>query len=526
MIELQLAFRKGIDNNYYGAVIQQYTDFYNYFNANFPTSKRVSIKKSDPGLLRNQVGYLTHNEHPVVENNTAPRLAPIQMSGDAVTRLLSLVIANAGGGVPYQVEVFDERRLVITFSRDFPPEGCLSAFAIQNMLVNLQASYNPGKDSKTAGPSFSCQGCMSSFPEEKFLTDVPVSTGKKLRLCKTCSANTTPCEECGFNEPNCKVTRAIRISDETGENERYYICTKCRSGHVKCPSCAHFFNRNREPMCPCRIKSDFKPHIQAHNADVLDFYPKDAYCNELFGVELEVGTPNKNRRLFTEIADTTTEMVVNDAILKYDSSIDWINKQEQIPNVFKGFEIVTRPMLYKNTVRFLKNFCKGRHPLLRSWEVGTCGLHIHVSKACLRPFEIGKVLCFVNNKANRGFIKMIAKREDKRFAKFIPKRILDYNNHTLGPNNIPVEHYEAVNTSKPYTIEFRIFRGTLNPHTVLSYVQFVKSLIDFVRIAKKDDLDYKKYVDFLFATEKSSFRELKRRLQSENMKEIREEGEV
>lgn len=381
-----------------------------------------------------------------------------------------------------------------------------------NYVRSVADAELAARDTKTPR----CKFCATpASPTRKVTT----SDGTEVELCERCSSTRT-CGICSFDEPRFLTSQGIRMNDDTGKNDALYVCQKCVRGLRHCKNCGKYYDHKEYEVCPCLVRMDFKGLIKAFNADVLEYCQMDVHSNELFGVELEVGTLNKNRRMFSEIASSTEELIQNNAILVYDSSIDYINKNDGVENAYKGFEVVTRPMAYKNIVRFLRHFCKSKHALLRSWEVGTCGIHIHVSKACLSRIEIGKILLFVNNKGNRKFIKMIAKREDKRFAKFLTKTIMDYrkNDHSC--------HYEAINTSKPHTIEFRIFRGTLNIPTIISYLQFVKSLIDFVRITEKDSLTYDRYTDFLMRTERSQFRELKARIKSENLKEIEEKDEI
>lgn len=533
MIALALKFTKSAKNgSIYCDIEQNYT---NYFTVSNPPNYIIN----DPSFLIAQIKHLI-KESCKTEFSSTKASNPIKLSNAYLIYILDLILLYVSKcGIHCKVYI-ENSIITMTFrlANNPPWDGAtnnisnysiteileiisalLPTHNVDNSMTKLPNPKNPNK------PAHLCDYCRTEFTTTKSLATVPISTGETKKLCGNC-LRTDLCQVCKFKEPRFLMAGAIKIRDDTGQNQQFLICLKCTHEHKACAHCGRHFNFKEDGICPCQVRSDFKSYIREHNADVLSFYPMDSYSNELFGVEIECGTLNQNRRRFKEIASTTLDAVNRNAILKYDSSIDWINKNEGVNNDYKGFEVVTRPMVYKNSMRFLKNFCKGRHPLLRSWEVATCGLHIHVSKSCLRPFDIGKILEFVNNKGNRSFIKMIAKREDKRFAKFVTKKILDYQNNTPGGNGVTQEHYEAVNVSKPYTIEFRIFRGTLNPQTVASYLQFVKSLVDFVKVTPRSGLTHYNYKQYLFSTEKSRFRELKHRIESENTNEIKKDGEI
>lgn len=438
-----------------------------------------------------------------------------------------IIDVSAVENTPYTTEYNAYHIMVTINSEVHGPVFTNSKTAIKHIFnlaksdVNVPPPDYIAKGKKSSKHKFSCHRCQAGAEKESQLSKTETSTGETILLCELCVPKYV-CDRCGFHEPRYLCKTLIEISEITGQNIKSRVCGKCGDGYQRCHhGCGSYFDvKAYNHECPCQIGHNFKNYIKEHNADVLSYYEADKYADEMFGIEIEAGTLNKNRAKFNAIAGETIELVGNNAILKYDSSIDWVNKQEQVDNDYKGFEVVTRPMVYKNALRFLREFCKNRHPLLRSWEVGTCGLHIHVSKACLSSFEIGKILLFINNKGNRKFIKMIAKREDKRFAKFLTKKIMDYKNMS------PDCHYEAINTSKKHTIEFRIFRGTLNSKTVVSYLQFVKSVIEFVRVTSLEDLNPGKYTEFLFSTERSSYRELKDRIRLENTKEIDGRDEI
>lgn len=365
-------------------------------------------------------------------------------------------------------------------------------------------------------------GCFDSksHPQGAPLNKVKDETNNKtLTLCPSCSPTTT-CSHCkkvgiikGFNG-------VLQINEEGKDiKTKNTHCSACILNHKNCGHCGNYFDPTIYKKCPCRLPKTFKGHIYPYNENVLNHLPMDEGCKELYGLEIEVGVSVKYRPEYLDVLTHSFELVKDDAIILYDSSIDYINKNEGIENVFKGFEIVTRPLTYKNMNKFIRNLSKNRNSLLRSWEVGTTGVHIHVSKQYLSNMDIGKMLVFTSDKKNRKFIKMIAKREDAKYAKFVPRTLADFNDSS------PECHYYAINTNKPNTIEIRIFRGTLNENTLISYLQFVKSLIEYVKTNNVSDLSYVNYLEWLIP-QTSEYPELIERIRNENFDVIEEAGQI
>ena len=164
-------------------------------------------------------------------------------------------------------------------------------------------------------------------------------------------------------------------------------------------------------------------------------------------------------------------------------------------------------MTGKHTKQFIQKLCKKHHKLLESWEVETTGLHIHVSRNSLTKMQIGKILVFINHPKNRDLVNFIARRENRRYARLSAKKITDCY------DNSPECHYNAINTNKNDTIEFRIFRGSINYETVISYLEFVIAVIEFITVSSSEKLENPNdFLDWLNSTNESQFRSLKKRL--------------
>lgn len=365
-----------------------------------------------------------------------------------------------------------------------------------------------------------CEKCVSKLTKCHICSNLVDKTtknisslGEETEVCKRCLQYFN-CKKCKFHELTIYAKHLFYI-DKAGGTQHYQICGKCSKESTYCKSCNHLYPSDY-PKCPCKIPSDFRKMILPYNADVTQLLSIDMDCE--IGMEIEVGVACYNRIKYEEIYSHTQDIVKNDAITVFDRSIDEVDTERHIPNTFRGFEIVTRPMGYRNMIRFINNLTEKRHEYLRSWDVKTAGIHIHYNRALLSKTEIGKLLVFINDENNRYMVRHIARRENPRYARLRPKRIVDYSDVSREC------HYDAINTNKPHTIEFRIFRGSLKKETILSYIQFVYSAIEFVRNTASEDLTHLEYLRWLGTTNKSSYRELKDRVSTLGIEDQLEVG--
>ena len=119
----------------------------------------------------------------------------------------------------------------------------------------------------------------------------------------------------------------------------------------------------------------------------------------LLATEIEVERRNDCSSNIAEMVSTTMN---NFALCKHDGSLN------------NGFEIVSAPATISALKEGWTKFCEANYSdQLSSWHTGTCGMHIHVDRTSLTPLEIGKLLVFVNGKANSKFMEAIAGRDSR-----------------------------------------------------------------------------------------------------------------
>jgi len=121
-------------------------------------------------------------------------------------------------------------------------------------------------------------------------------------------------------------------------------------------------------------------------------------------------------------------------------------------------------------------------------------MHVHVSRAPLTYLQIGKILVFVNHPGNKKFIEHIAGRPEEKYCKLHHKKFVD----SLHPEQGDYDERRrvAVNLQNENTIEFRIFRGTVNPRHIIRNIEFVDAIVSFANPAERPMSDMTKVPSF------------------------------
>lgn len=204
-----------------------------------------------------------------------------------------------------------------------------------------------------------------------------------------------------------------------------------------------------------------------------------------FGVELEVECVDGNR-------NTAAQNIYN-----WFENNRACNEQllyEEDGSINHGFEMISNPMgLDKH--REIWKWVEQKELInpLRSHNTSTCGLHVHVSKAGLSTLTISKVVCFVNNPSNQSLIKAIARRYSSGYCR--AKHV------TLAKGAERGDKYEMINLNKRHTMEFRIFRGTLNYNAIQAAIEFTNAVINFAAATSMEELSELKFLEFIYKLE-------------------------
>lgn len=253
-----------------------------------------------------------------------------------------------------------------------------------------------------------------------------------------------------------------------------------------------------------------RSYVMGYSTDVRHYMATDASINPspygefLMGIELEVEPQDDYR----DAAQLTRDQMADYAILKRDGSL-----------ADHGFEIVTAPRgLTEHTRRFK---AWEPHESLRAWDVGACGMHVHISSPAFTQATLGKFIEFINSPHNDDFIKAIAGRHPescgqcRQYCQREGTLVEGNPKATLSGKN--TDRYRMVNTSNLNyseahrlgltnnhvhgrgfnTVELRIFRATLNKDRLLAQIEFAHAAVMFCRFSSFRALTGREFLSWL-----------------------------
>lgn len=307
------------------------------------------------------------------------------------------------------------------------------------------------------------------------------------------------CHECGYsarsfnvhsdvnmNDIECPSCHHIGIELTTRRLTVPVHCVRCDIDEFETEIVEYTVPETREVILVCRdcraimrqeevihvhswIPSQYRlVHSDNESADHRTIY---------YGTELEINTdtPDIVRHAKDFKAWLKANGIANLFFFKRDGSIS------------QGYEIVTHPLTAKarNENINWRDICQYlKANGASSYESGECGLHIHASVGPLTRAEIGKLKYFFF--ANRLKLHAFSGRQNYRYCQIERFGIRDakWVRPIRALNSYPDsgDRYVAVNThtGKP-TIEFRIFRGTLDHTRLIASFQIVDALIHYVK---------------------------------------------
>ncbi len=181
----------------------------------------------------------------------------------------------------------------------------------------------------------------------------------------------------------------------------------------------------------------------------------------MFGIELEVEAAR----------DSRVEYSLNafDAVLPKEYCV-----YKDDGSLSNGYEIVTRPDNPEVHKRILKAALSDKkvRETTTSWKSGNCGIHVHVSRKPLSRLWIGRMMVFINSYSMKDVINKVAGRYSGQYCTIKrDARLTDKDGY----------HSEALNLGNRETIEFRIFRGTLDPDAFIKNIEFVQATLAFCK---------------------------------------------
>ena len=339
-----------------------------------------------------------------------------------------------------------------------------------------------------------CQDCVATCERCNVLGDIHDDwcwVDDNYRWCQSCADDYSNwCQDCEIQHTG----NAYYVEDRHGS-----YCENCIQNANYCDDCDEYY------MDGCLDHSNGRSvHDYSYRPDPI-FHSTDKDERLFFGMEIEVEA-GVRRSDASEYASKLEEYDL--AYLKHDGSLNC------------GFEIVTHPMthdFYKNEAQEFWNTLETLRTRddvrVRSWDTGTCGVHIHISRTGFNGgAHMHRFLNLVYS--NMEFYTAVAGRHSDQWAKFddILKAVWDgsrnedgYRNHRLvrsfkdkindGRNT---DRYSAVNTQNRNTLEMRIFRGTVNGNTLRAYLDLAHASVEYTRDLRIADVKAGALQDVVF----------------------------
>lgn len=205
------------------------------------------------------------------------------------------------------------------------------------------------------------------------------------------------------------------------------------------------------------------------------------------------GSSDKNLWFGFELETQVSRTVIGDAALFAMTRLQEpeIAQLKHDSSIGGGFEIVTQPHTYEayrndsdvlwDTIDRLRQDYEAR-----SWDAGTCGLHIHISRTG-----------FNNGAHQHRFIEFVYRNSEmmmkfggrkSSYARFNDVWGFDeydkpvFTLEAKGGDDLDGgDKYTAVNTNKEATLELRFMRGTMNPSGVKSSLGLAHAMVEYTR---------------------------------------------
>jgi len=287
-----------------------------------------------------------------------------------------------------------------------------------------------------------------------------------------------------------------RLVTRDGKTEMCSDCYTARTGHgIECSICNGRFvgadivsidEATNKTVCRhCHdYEGDRRIHSYNHKPQARFF--SDSYIGqkEYLGWELEVEAPD------VDISEISNAFRDKRWYFKMDGSLE------------DGVEVVSHPMSFAYNRKHkadIDTLLQGlKDNSCKSGSTVTCGMHIHVSKDAISSIQLWKMLDFFRK--NKPFIYQMSGRTvrkqldryaslggiNKRTQPRMAKKYWDMANK-----------YTAINIRPNHTIEFRIFKGTLNSSKFFKNLEFVDSLVQWTKNESLERITIANYCEYV-----------------------------
>ena len=347
-----------------------------------------------------------------------------------------------------------------------------------------------------------------------------VDEQKTIQYCNTCYKDNNlkehQCSSCAsYLKDITKFNNVLRgrnsITDEI-EYNRY--CTICGSGMIKCYTlgCNEFAYVGHRYCLSCENENE---GLQGHNYKPIKRpfhytdYEKniDVDSTLFFGFELETEQDKSiidrvtMSHLVKEIIGKEYVYCMRDGSLyngievaSFPFSWDWYKKV--------GKDKWTELLLFLSSKGY-----KGDKP--GNNNSNPVGFHVHTTKAAWSNLQVYKLIQFVYNPVNRDFMNIIAGRPPMTYCRISDEDWDKSVKLAKDKMNVSKTHYNMINLNKKEdttdggkTIEFRMFKGSLEPLIFHKNLEFIKAIFEFTKDHTKKEMFKDNFIKFVVKNKK------------------------
>jgi len=290
-----------------------------------------------------------------------------------------------------------------------------------------------------------------------------------------------------------------RFSTVYGTN----VCADCIDKYYRCSKCNTFVKpedteRTREGayLCPTCHKRHFVLPYHRYYPRIKFYGDAKGDSEPYMGFELEVDFGGESSCNVAEIMPVINKADSNEifAYCSHDGSLQ------------DGFEIITQPatLRYHQSIKGIYNDVAQKLKAMgySSHDTTTCGFHVHVNRDFFEEKEkvaIERIILLTEKFWNE--ICIFARRPERRLERYAKKRptsiSIDEYMERADKSGEHDYHYYAVNIANANTIEFRMFKGTLNVNTIMVTLQLVENICKAAKYMTVDELRRMKFDQLL-----------------------------
>lgn len=368
------------------------------------------------------------------------------------------------------VSIEDENYSIVSFvmfgnNTDKPVSDCTNIVGCQTLLLesneNLIELYF---ETRFCDFAYDCINQISKY-----------RTYLKSPICPICG------EEVGWDSASIDGKKVCRRCF----NKNYRYCENCNAIYAINPE------NPDETLCPDCAKRDYILPYHHYNPP-LDFcgYTMNNKVPYL-GVEIEVDEGGQKDKM----AKAAMKYMNKDRMFVYCMRDGSLNE---------GFEIITQPATLKyhqsqkDNYEAMFNFLISKGYL--SHDTQTCGIHVHFNRDFYKDNEelyVTRLLYLVDKFWDD--IVRFSRRNQRRIDRYSKKVDMPLKEYFIKSNksNIHDYHYYAINLSNSNTIEFRMFKGTLNIDTFMATLQFVNNCIICAREKSAEEIQRMEFEELI-----------------------------